>query len=62
MLKSLIDSEFWRDESGATAIEYGLIAGAMTVVLVPAFAATVDGVGTLFTRIADLFHSPIVFN
>lgn len=33
---------FWRDEEGATAIEYGLIAGLIAVVLV----GTLTNVGT----------------
>ena len=28
---------FWRDEEGATAVEYGIIAGLMAVVLVAIF-------------------------
>ena len=40
--------EFWRDEEGATAIEYGLIAGLIAV----AIMATV---GLLGTELDDLF-------
>ena len=40
-MKSLILS-FFKDESGATAIEYGLIAAGISVAII----ATVAGVGT----------------
>ncbi len=33
---------FWRDESGATAIEYGLIAAGISVAII----ATVKGLGS----------------
>lgn len=33
---------FWRDESGATAIEYGLIAAGISVAII----ATLKGVGS----------------
>jgi pilus assembly protein Flp/PilA len=35
-------SRFWDDESGATAIEYGLIAAGISVVIIVA----VNGIGT----------------
>ena len=40
-MKSLI-SEFFKDESGATAIEYGLIAAGIAIVIITA----VNGVGS----------------
>ncbi|MEP1932013.1 MAG: Flp family type IVb pilin [Roseibium sp.] len=46
-MKSLI-SRFVNDESGATAIEYGLIAGLLSVVIVVALQ-------TLGTTINDVF-------
>ncbi|WP_399686367.1 Flp family type IVb pilin [Xenophilus sp.] len=33
---------FWNDEEGATAIEYGIIAGLMAVVLVAIFGGGTD--------------------
>ncbi|TYC49184.1 Flp family type IVb pilin [Rhodobacterales bacterium] len=47
-MKSLI-SRFAKDESGATAIEYGLIAGLLSIVIVAAVGAT----GTSVTGIFD---------
>ena len=35
-------SRFWRDESGATAIEYGLIAAGISIAIIVA----VNGLGT----------------
>jgi pilus assembly protein Flp/PilA len=35
-------TRFWNDESGATAIEYGLIAAGIAVVII----AVVNGLGT----------------
>jgi pilus assembly protein Flp/PilA len=39
---SQLFSRFWDDESGATAIEYGLIAAGISVVIIVA----VNGIGT----------------
>jgi pilus assembly protein Flp/PilA len=35
-------TEFWRDETGATAIEYGLIAAGIALAII----AAVNGLGT----------------
>jgi pilus assembly protein Flp/PilA len=39
---SQLFARFWRDETGATAIEYGLIAAGISVVII----AVVNGIGT----------------
>jgi pilus assembly protein Flp/PilA len=44
-------ARFLRDEEGATAIEYGIIAGMMAVLLVAVFSPT----GTLYTAISGVF-------
>jgi Flp pilus assembly pilin Flp len=44
-----------RDQSGATAIEYTMISGAMAVALVPALASISSGVGGLYQVITDAF-------
>jgi pilus assembly protein Flp/PilA len=41
-LMSQLLSQFWDDQSGATAIEYGLIAAGISVVIIVA----VNGIGT----------------
>lgn len=52
---------FLRDEEGATAIEYGIIAGLMAIVLVAVFTDADDGVGAilknLFSDVKDAVDS-----
>jgi pilus assembly protein Flp/PilA len=44
-------SKFWSDESGATAIEYGLIAAGISLVII----AAVNGLGTtLNTKFGEI--------
>ncbi len=45
-------TRFLRDESGATAIEYGLIAALIAVVLVTALQAVGTSLGAAFTKIS----------
>jgi pilus assembly protein Flp/PilA len=42
--------QFWKDESGATAIEYGLIAGLIAVVIITALT-------TLGTKLSGKFNT-----
>jgi pilus assembly protein Flp/PilA len=51
-------SRFAKDESGATAIEYGLIAALIAVVLVAAMGVLGDGLGTAFNDIGDTLENP----
>ena len=44
--------KFWRDEEGATAIEYGLIAGLIAVALVATLTTLGTDLGSLFTFIS----------
>ncbi len=44
---------FLQDESGATAIEYGLIAGLVAVAIIAALGALGGGLDTLFSGVAD---------
>jgi pilus assembly protein Flp/PilA len=44
---------FLRDEEGATAIEYGLIAGLIAVVIIGAVGGIGDELDKLFVRIKD---------
>jgi pilus assembly protein Flp/PilA len=46
-------SRFAKDESGATAIEYGLIAGLVAVVIVTAVTAVGGSLETTFNKIKD---------
>jgi Flp pilus assembly pilin Flp len=43
------------DDSGATAIEYGLIATILGIALVPVLSNTSSGVASLYTRVQDYF-------
>lgn len=54
-MKNIIKTikEFWKDESGVTAIEYGLIAGLMSALLVVALGMFSDNLQDLFTAISD---------
>jgi pilus assembly protein Flp/PilA len=49
-----------RNEDGATAIEYALIAAAMGVALVPAMEAFGGGVNEVYGRIVELLNDPSV--
>jgi len=44
--------KFWKDEEGATAIEYGLIAGLIAAVIVVSVTAVGGKVDVLFQKIA----------
>lgn len=48
MIKQLI-----QDESGATAIEYGLIAGLISVAIIVALTAVGDSLDAIFSQISD---------
>ncbi len=49
---------FLKDESGATAIEYGLIAALVSVVIITAVATLGDNLTTTFTSINDCLADP----
>ena len=48
---------FWNDESGATAIEYGLIAGLIAVIIIGALTAIGTSLNGLFQKISDAVSS-----
>lgn len=48
---------FLRDEAGATAIEYGLIAALISVAIFVSLRATGVTIHTLFQNIVDVFPS-----
>lgn len=47
-------TRFFRDEEGATAIEYGLIAGLIAVAIITALTLMGGKLNSLFTYIAGL--------
>ncbi|NIX78386.1 Flp family type IVb pilin [Microvirga terricola] len=51
-MKSLV-TRFVKDESGATAIEYGLIAGLISVVIIAALGAAGTSLDGIFTKVSD---------
>ncbi len=55
MEKKLKLTKWLADESGATAIEYALIASAMALALVPAMSALSTSLGGAFSRIVGYF-------
>lgn len=48
---------FLKDETGATAIEYALIASILGVALIPVLSNTTSGIASLFTRVQGYFDS-----
>lgn len=44
---------FAKDESGATAIEYGLIAALLSVAIIAAVGQVRDNLNTTYTTVAD---------
>lgn len=50
-----IGKTFITDESGATAIEYALIASILGVALLPVLTSTTSGVASLYTRVQGYF-------
>ncbi|WKU19609.1 Flp family type IVb pilin [Advenella alkanexedens] len=45
--------KFWKDEEGATAIEYALIAGLIAVVIIAALTTLGNQIGGMFNGIAE---------
>ena len=45
-------SKFWNDQSGATAIEYGLIAAGISVAIIAVVQATGTALTTTFTIVS----------
>jgi pilus assembly protein Flp/PilA len=48
--------EFFRDDSGATAIEYGLIASLIAVVIIGAVTAVGNKLTNTFTEVSGNLH------
>lgn len=51
-MKNLV-SRFFKDESGATAIEYGLIAALIAVVIIGTVITLGENLSTTFETVAD---------
>jgi pilus assembly protein Flp/PilA len=50
---SYLAGVFLRDERGATAVEYGLIAGLIALVIIGAMSAVFTGIGKQFNNIGN---------
>ena len=50
-------TRFIKDESGATAIEYGLIAALISVALIAGASALGNGVNNKFQEVSDALNS-----
>jgi len=50
---------FVKDESGATAIEYGLIAALVSVAAVTALTAVGDSLDTMFTTVSSTLNDAL---
>ena len=48
-------SKFLRDANGATAVEYGIIATAMFLAIIPAFIYVSTGIMIKFQSLSDYF-------
>lgn len=59
-MKSLLQGikRFMREEDGVTAIEYGLIAALIAVVIIVGAAAVGVNLNTLFTNIGNCLANP----
>lgn len=51
--------DWLNDDSGATAIEYGLIAAAMALMLIPALTALTGDTGQMFENIVNIWDHPM---
>ena len=49
----MILKNFWKNESGATAIEYGLIAALIAVVIITGVTAVGTSLSTTFTNVSS---------
>ena len=59
-MKKLVQAskKFWRDESGVTAIEYGLIAALIALGIIAGATALGGKLSTLFTNIGNTLIPP----
>ena len=53
-----IVNRFWKEENGATAIEYGLIAALIAVAIITAVGTLGDNLEATFVDVGDKIKSP----
>ena len=49
---------FWADEEGATAIEYGLIAGLIAVAIITGASALGGELNNMFCKLGNMLKTP----
>lgn len=54
---SIFARRLWRDERGATAIEYGLIIAVVVIAMMSAIGSLGETVGEMWTIVADNYLS-----
>lgn len=59
-MKNLLN-RFRKDESGATAIEYGLIAAMMAVIIIAVWGTMGDGLNAKITEIVGLLNTDATY-
>ena len=59
MIKRKIFASFVKDESGATAIEYGLIAALVSVAAIGALGLMGDSLESIFTNVSTTLDSAV---
>lgn len=58
-MKFELFAKLWKDESGATAIEYGLIAALVSVAAIAAMTAMGGSLQTIFTTVSTALASAV---
>jgi pilus assembly protein Flp/PilA len=58
-MKFEIFAKLWNDESGATAIEYGLIAALVSVAAIGALGTMGGSLTTIFTNVSDTLATAV---
>jgi pilus assembly protein Flp/PilA len=53
IMQTSLLKQFWQDQEGATAIEYGLIAGLISIAIIAAVTTMGTSLGDIFTTISD---------
>ncbi|MCV6574836.1 MAG: Flp family type IVb pilin [Cohaesibacter sp.] len=59
-MRKLNLKKFWQDESGATAMEYGILVGVFGVVLVAIMQDVVDSLAVLFDMMREAVDKSLV--
>jgi pilus assembly protein Flp/PilA len=58
-MRSNIFTAIWRDETGATAIEYGLIAALVSVAAIGALTAMGGSLNQMFTAVSTALNNAV---